>query len=82
VKLSETTGFLGTCDKHYAERAVAQCTDCERFWCGDCLVPPTSKAQPLRCVNCALVAGGVRAKGLRRKRATQMNRTQKKTIGM
>jgi hypothetical protein len=41
-----------------------------------------SKAQPLRCVECALVAGGVRAKGMRRKRATQMNRTQKKTIGM
>ena len=81
MKLSDATGFLGTCNKHYAERAVAECHDCERFWCADCLVPPVSKSQPLRCVGCSLVAGGVRARGPRRQRATQMNRSQKKPIG-
>jgi hypothetical protein len=80
--LSEATSFLGTCHKHYAERAVAQCHDCERFWCADCLVPPVTKRQPLRCVDCALIAGGVRAKGARRHGMTQMNRSQKRTIGL
>src|SRR5262249_9245824 len=79
--VSEGTGFLGTCNKPYAARAVAQCHACERFWCADCLVPPVSKSQPLRCVECALIAGGVRAKGMRRQRATEMNRSQKKPIG-
>lgn len=80
MRLSETAGFLGTCHKHYAERAVAQCHDCSRFWCADCIVPPVSKRQPLRCVECALVAGGVRAKA-RRGPMAQMNRTQRKPIG-
>ena len=78
----EGTGFLGTCGKHYAERAVAQCHDCEQFWCADCLVPPVSKRQPLRCIECALVAAGVRAKGPRRQGLSHMNRTQKKAIGI
>ena len=81
MKLSEATGFLGTCNKHYAERAVAQCHDCERLWCADCLVPPVTKQQPLRCVECALVAGGVRTKGRRRVPLSEMNRVQKKSIG-
>jgi hypothetical protein len=81
VKLSEATGFLGTCSKHYAERAVAQCHGCGRFWCADCLVPPVSKRQPLRCVECALVAAGVRAKGPRRAGMQQMNRSQRRPIG-
>ena len=81
MKLSEATGFLGTCNKHYAERAVACCHDCERFWCADCLVPPVTKHQPLRCVECALVAGGVRTKGRRRHGVVQMNRSQRRPIG-
>lgn len=79
---AEPAAFLGTCTKHYAERAVAQCHDCGRFWCGDCLVPPVVKRQPLRCVDCALVAAGVRAKGPRRQGVTNLNRAQKKTIGL
>jgi hypothetical protein len=82
VKQSESAAFLGTCTKHYAERAVAQCHDCGLFWCADCLVPPVSKRQPLRCVDCALVAAGVRAKGARRNGVTNFNRVQKKTIGL
>jgi len=82
VKVSEPAGFLGTCNKHYAERAVAQCHDCGLFWCADCLVPPVSKRQPLRCVECALIAAGVRTKGPRRSGMTNMNRVQKKTIGL
>lgn len=82
MKVSEPTGFLGTCNKHYAERAVAQCHDCGDFWCADCLVPPVSKRQPLRCIGCALVAAGVRAKGPRHQSMTDMNRVQKKTIGI
>ncbi|MBM3658009.1 MAG: hypothetical protein FJW95_00695 [Actinobacteria bacterium] len=82
MKESEPAAFLGTCAKHYAERAVAQCHDCNRFWCADCLVPPISKRQPLRCVDCALVAAGVRAKGPRRQGITDMSRAVKKTIGI
>ncbi|MFA5884882.1 MAG: hypothetical protein WDA60_13600 [Acidimicrobiia bacterium] len=82
MKVSEPAGFLGTCNKHYAERAVAQCHDCGLFWCADCLVPPVSKRQPLRCVECALIAAGVRTKGPRRNGMSNMNRVQKKTIGL
>jgi len=82
VKVSEPAGFLGTCNKHYAERAVAQCHDCGLFWCADCLVPPVSKRQPLRCVECALIAAGVRTKGARRNGMSNLNRVQKKTIGL
>ena len=82
MKVGEPAGFLGTCNKHYAERAVAQCHDCGLFWCADCLVPPVSKRQPLRCVECALIAAGVRTKGPRRKGMSNMNRVQKKTIGL
>lgn len=82
MKHSEPAAFLGTCTKHYAERAVAQCQDCDRFWCADCLVPPVAKRQPLRCVDCALVAAGVRARGPRRNAMTNLNRVQKKTIGL
>ncbi|GMU78556.1 MAG: hypothetical protein AMXMBFR46_13510 [Acidimicrobiia bacterium] len=81
MKPSDTTGYLGTCTKHYAERAVAQCHDCGLFWCADCLVPPVSKRQPLRCIDCALVAAGVRAKGPRRQGVTDMNRSQRRPIG-
>lgn len=79
---SDHAVFLGTCSKHYAERAVAQCNDCGEVWCTDCLVPPVSKRQPLRCVGCALVAAGVRAKGPRRNGFGNMNRSVKRTIGM
>ncbi len=82
MKQSEPGAFLGTCTKHYAERAVAQCHDCGQFWCADCLVPPVSKRQPLRCVDCALVAAGVRAKGPRRHGIGDMSRVQKKSIGL
>ena len=58
--------YLGTCAKHFAERAVGRCDDCQDVFCKDCLVPPLRKRQPTRCVDCALVAAGVRAPGPRR----------------
>jgi len=83
VKESVPAAFLGTCAKHYAERAVAQCHDCGQLWCADCLVPPISKRQPPRCVDCSLVAAGVRAKGPRRQGMTDMSRAvKKKAIGL
>lgn len=65
-----SNGYVGTCVKHWAERAVGRCEDCGESWCADCLVPPTSKRQPVRCVECALIAAGVRTRG---GRASPMN---------
>jgi hypothetical protein len=68
--------YLGACAKHFAERAVARCDDCSEIWCGDCIVPPKKKRQPTRCIDCALVAAGVRAPGFRRTHVTSMSRTR------
>lgn len=70
--------YLGTCAKHFAERAVGHCEDCDDVFCEDCLVPPLTKRQPLRCVECALVAAGVRAPGPRRSAITNVGRSQKR----
>ena len=58
--------YLGTCAKHFSERAIGHCDDCKDVFCKDCIVPPLRKRQPTRCVDCALVAAGVRAPGPRR----------------
>ncbi len=74
---SEQPGaYLGACTKHFAEPAVARCEDCDELWCSDCLVPKTRKRQPTRCIDCALVAAGVRAPGPRRNTVTSMNRVR------
>jgi hypothetical protein len=69
--------FAGACSKHFTERATGRCDDCGEFFCAICLVPPIKKRQPLRCVDCALVAAGVRAPGPRH-RALNMNRTNRR----
>ena len=63
---AEPETFLGACAKHFTERAVDRCADCGELYCGECLVPPTRKRMPVRCVDCALVAAGVRAPGHKR----------------
>jgi hypothetical protein len=68
--------YLGACAKHLAERAVARCDDCGDVWCAECLVPPNRKRQPTRCIECALVAAGVRAPGSRRGNVTSMSRVR------
>ena len=76
----EDNAVTTTCAKHWTERAVAQCHDCQQFWCADCLVPPLKKSQPLRCIECALVAAGIRGKGPRNQPMTNMNSTKKRSI--
>ena len=71
---------LGACVKHLTERAAGRCEDCGEQWCKACLVPPTRKRQPVRCVECALVAAGVRAPGPRRNNVTNMSRYKKGVI--
>jgi uncharacterized Zn finger protein len=78
VDATESGTYLGACAKHLAERASAKCEDCGDVWCDDCLVPKTRKRQPVRCIDCALVAAGVRLPGSRRtSMSMSRNRTQK-----
>lgn len=72
----------GACTKHWSERAVGRCEDCGELWCKTCLVPPARKRQPVRCVDCALVAGGVRTRNPRRGAPVDMNRTQKRPTNL
>lgn len=73
-----TNGLVGACAKHWSERAAGRCDDCGELWCTDCLVPPTRKRQPLRCVECALVAAGVRTRGPRHQPMQNMSRAQRR----
>jgi hypothetical protein len=80
---AEESTFLGACAKHFGERAVARCDDCGELWCADCLVPPSNKRKPTRCIDCALVAAGVRAPGFRRNNITNISRNQRRpTTGL
>jgi hypothetical protein len=74
--------FLGACAKHFTERAVDRCSDCDDLFCAECLVPPTRRRMPVRCVDCALVAAGVRAPGQRRNSMMSMNRAQKRPTNL
>ncbi len=74
--------YLGACAKHFASRASGRCEDCGDLYCSDCLVPPVRKRQPTRCIDCALVAAGVRAKGSRRNHVTNMTRAQKRPTNL
>lgn len=73
---------LGACAKHFASRAADRCDDCGELWCSQCLVPKTRKRQPTRCIECALVAAGVRAPGSRRSNVTNMTRAQKRPTNL
>jgi hypothetical protein len=74
VHAEEQGTYLGACAKHFHEHASARCADCGELWCANCLVPKTRKRQPIRCIDCALVAAGVRAPGARRNTVTSMSR--------
>ena len=74
--------YLGACAKHFAARAVGQCDDCGEVWCSQCLVPPTRKRKPTRCIECALVAAGVRAPGPRRSSITSVSRNQRRPTNL
>jgi len=74
--------FLGACAKHFAARAVGKCDDCGELWCSQCLVPTMRKRQPTRCIDCALVAAGVRAPGPRRATVTSMSRHHKRPTNL
>jgi hypothetical protein len=78
VNGNEPGQLTGACAKHWSERAVGRCDDCGEMWCTDCLVPPTRKRRPLRCVECALVAAGVRARGPRHAPMLNMSRAQRR----
>ena len=74
--------YLGACAKHFAARAVDRCDDCGEIFCEHCLVPKVRKRQPTRCIDCALVAAGVRAPGPRRGNVTNMTRAQKRPTNL
>jgi len=74
--------IVGVCAKHFTERAVDQCADCGELYCRECLVPPTRKRMPIRCVDCALVAAGVRAAGHRRGGMPSLSRAQKRPTNL
>ena len=67
---------LETCIKHWAERAAGRCEMCGDAFCQPCLVPPIREEKPTLCIGCALVAGGVRAKGNRHSGPESMNRAR------
>jgi hypothetical protein len=69
---------IGACVKHFAERAVARCDDCGELWCAACVAPKARKRHPTRCIECALIAGGVRTPGSRRNNVASMNRHKKR----
>jgi hypothetical protein len=81
VNAKQQPASAGTCAKHWSERAAGRCEDCGEEWCAECLVPPVRKRQPLRCIECALIAGGVRSRG-GRGTPMNMNRAQRGGPGL
>jgi hypothetical protein len=75
-----SAGLVGTCAKHWSERATARCEDCGELRCADRLVPPTGKRQPTRCIDCALIAAGIRTRGARRAAPMDMRRTRRRPM--
>ncbi len=73
-------GLIGTCAKHVTERAAGRCDDCHELWCSECLVPPARKRQPTRCIDCALIAAGVRTRPARRGPAMDMGRNRRTNL--
>jgi hypothetical protein len=53
---------VANCAKHWTELAVAECEECHERWCVQCLVPPPRESGPLRCIQCSLVAAGIRTR--------------------
>jgi hypothetical protein len=63
---------IETCTKHYYERATGTCHDCGQVFCANCLVPRARRNKPLRCIDCALVAAGVRTSAHRPRRVMSL----------
>jgi len=51
---------LGACEKHPFDGAAGTCRRCKRSWCPDCLVYSFGPRKAPFCVDCALVAAGIR----------------------
>lgn len=54
---------MENCTKHIFEIAATQCRACRGMFCEECLVWTHGPKQPPMCIQCALVAGGVRRTG-------------------
>lgn len=54
------------CAKHMFDDVAGKCVDCGETWCERCLVPTNGSKSPARCIECSLVAAGVRPRRLRR----------------
>lgn len=57
---------MAKCTKHMMEDVAATCVDCGDPWCDRCLVPVSRSDGPVRCIECSLVAAGIRPRQLRR----------------
>jgi hypothetical protein len=79
ASMEPTAGLVGTCAKHWNERATGRCDDCGELWCADCLVPPARRRQPTRCIDCALIAAGVRTRA-RRVAPMDVSRTRRRPL--
>lgn len=53
------------CVRHQFEPAIDRCRTCDETYCVECLVYALGPDQPPFCMNCALVAGGIRKRGSR-----------------
>jgi hypothetical protein len=80
VHAADSAGAYGTCTKHWTERAAFVCDDCGLAWCSLCYVPPSRRRGPRRCIDCALIAGGVKTKGHTRHGLQNMNRTTNRPL--
>jgi len=61
---------MASCVKHQFETAQGQCRTCGELFCADCLIHALGPKQPPFCMQCALVAGGIRRapKGLKKQK--------------
>ncbi len=48
------------CTEHEHRPATGVCRSCQAEFCGDCLVFSFGDLRPPYCIDCALVASGVR----------------------
>jgi hypothetical protein len=51
---------MASCGRHQFETAEGQCRTCGGLFCEDCLVHAFGPKKPPFCIQCALVAGGIR----------------------
>lgn len=59
-RIEQEDVIVAKCAKHTMDEPVAVCDDCGDAWCERCLVPKHRPDAPTRCVECALVAAGIR----------------------